>query len=100
MSTAFKIEGYVLTYAAKPSEIHSIKLYNSSKIVAILFFKPDITSLPANEIVSDVIHIFYHFKDFSNVFDLILHVKPLNVVFNAPSTAAICGLTTPQIIPV
>lgn len=100
MATSFKIEGYILSYASKPSEVHSITLYNSSKGVAVLFFRPDGSVLPNNEIVNGIIHLFYHFKDFSNVFDLILRVKPLNVVFNPPSTAAFCGLTTPQVIPV
>ena len=68
--------------------------------VAILFFKPDRTASPDNEIVNAIVHLLYHFKDFYNVFDLLLRVKPLNVVFNAPSTGALCGLNTPQIIPV
>ena len=41
MATSFKIEGYILSYASKPSEVHSITLYNSSKGVAVLFFRPD-----------------------------------------------------------
>ena len=100
MATAFKIEGYILSFAAKPSVVHSITLYNSSKAVAVLYFEPDGASLQAAEIVNGIIHIFYHFKDFSTILDLILRVKPLKVVFNAPSTGLFCGLTTPQIIPV
>ena len=100
MGISIKIEGYILSYATKPGGVHTITLHNSSKAVAVLFFKPDGTVLPDNEIVNGVIHLLYHFKDFYNVFDLLLRVKPLNVVFNAPSTNAVCGLTTPQIIPV
>jgi len=99
MVTVFKMEGYLLSYATK-TEVHSITLHNSSKAVAVLFFRPDGTTLPANEIVDGIIHLFYHFKDFSIVFDLILRVKPLNVVFNPPSTSAFSGLSTPQVIPV
>ena len=99
MGTSFKIEGYMVSYAAKPGEVHMITLYNASKGVAILFFRPDGTVLPNNELVNGLIHLLYHFKDFANVFDLIQLVKPLNVVFNPPSTSAFCGLTTPQIIP-
>ena len=100
MPTSFKIEGYMLSYAAKPGEVHSITLFNDSKGVAILFFRADGSVLPNNAIVNGIIHIFYHFKDFSNVFDVVLRVKPLNVVFNPPSTNAFCGLNTPQFIPV
>jgi hypothetical protein len=100
MATAIKIEGYMISYAAKSTAVHTISLFNSSKGVAILFFRPDGTPLPNNEIVDGIIHLFYYVKDFYNVFDLILRVKPLNVVFNAPSTGAFSGLNTPQFIPV
>jgi len=95
-----KIEGYIVSYAAKASGVHEISLYSASKGVARVYFKPDGATLPNNEIVNGIIHLFYHFKDFSNVLDLIRNVKPLNIVFNPPSTAAFCGLNNPQVIPV
>ena len=90
----------MVSYAARPGEVHAITLFNAAKAVAVLHFRADGSVLPDNFLENGIIHILYHFKDFSNVFDLLLRVKPLNVVFNPPSTAAFCGLTTPQFIPV
>ena len=100
MATAFKVEGYILSYSARPTPVHTITIHSASKGVAILFFRPDGTALPANEIADGIIHLFYQAKEFPIVLDLIQHVKPLNVVFNPPSTGAFSGLNTPQVIPV
>ena len=100
MATALKVEGYILSYSARPTPVHTITIHSASKAVAILHFRPDGSVLPANEMANGIIHLFYQAKEFSVVLDLIQKVKPLNVVFNPPSTGAFSGLNTPQIIPV
>jgi hypothetical protein len=62
MGTAFKIEGYISSYATKPPEVHTITLYNASRAVAMLAFRPNGAVLPANELVNGIIHLFYQFK--------------------------------------
>ncbi|HLG40398.1 MAG TPA: hypothetical protein VI461_12050 [Chitinophagaceae bacterium] len=99
MVTAFDVDGYRLSYRAKTSDaVHLITLCNGTKAVAELYFRPDGTTLPSNEIVGGVIRLIYHFKDFQNIFDIVLRVRPLKVVFNS-SSSVFSGLTTPQIIP-
>ena len=100
MATLFKVEGYMLPYSAKPPQVHSITIHSSSKPVAVLHFRPYGSALPPNEIETGIIHLFNQVKEFSDVLYLIQRVKPLNVVFNAPSTGAFSGLNTPQVIPV
>ncbi len=90
--TSFMIDRYHIELFAREDDAGSINLYDvDHKHVAILIFKPDSETLPAQYQGADGIYrVFYHRRCLPDVIDLLRNEKPLGFHYWLPDGRNTC----------
>jgi hypothetical protein len=90
-----KIDEYEVMYSAN-TFVPRIWLKNSNRFIGQLIFKPNGTSLPADNMAGGQVNLYYHLEDYHNAIDLLRNEGPMYLLYNGSGPGFENGIKTTQ----
>jgi hypothetical protein len=79
-----KIDEYEVMYSAN-TFAPSIGLKSSNNLIATLYFRPNGSALPPDDMVNNQVLLYYHLDDYQNIVDLLETIVPCICFTMAPA---------------
>jgi hypothetical protein len=88
-----KIDEYEVMYSAN-TFAPSIGLKNSNNFIATLYFRPNGSALPPDDMVNNQVLLYYHLEDYQNIVDLLRNDRSMYLLYNGSGGGFENGIQT------
>lgn len=88
-----KIDKYIVIYSANRF-VPRIGLRSGNKWIGQLIFKPNGSTLPADNMSGNQVNLYYHLDDYQNAIDLLRNESPMYLLYSGSGPGYENGIST------